>query len=134
MHVLRFFAQMLIFIVMLQKKLQNFTKSAFFTLHPYNPHFLDSDRLRSIDHVSHTYRRNSEYLWISGISPFDYFAGRFMASIAQSHTFGRRQSHIGCICLAFLHCAFSNVSSMPLYQSMHSCIGCICLTFCHCAF
>ena len=44
------------------------------------------------------------------------------------------QSHIGCICLIFLHCAFSNVSSMNLDQSMHNHIGCICLIFLHCAF
>ena len=57
-----------------------------------------------------------------------------MASIAQSHTFGRRQSHIGCICLAFLHCAFSNVFSKRLHKKMQSHIGCICLNFLHFAF
>ena len=43
---------------------------------------------------------------------------------------GRMQSHIGCICLVFIQCALSNG---PL-QRMHSPIGCICLTFLHCAF
>ena len=43
-------------------------------------------------------------------------------------------SHIGCIRLAFLRCAFSNVSSDDLPERMHSHIGCICLTFLHCAF
>ena len=43
-------------------------------------------------------------------------------------------SHIGCICLIFLHCAFSDVSSNRLPEKMHSHIGCICLTFLHCAF
>ena len=46
----------------------------------------------------------------------------------------RMNSHIGCICLTFLHCAFSNVSSNRLHQRMHSHIGCICLTFLQCAF
>ena len=44
------------------------------------------------------------------------------------------QNHIGCICLTFLHCVFSNVSSKRLHNMMHSHIGCICLTFLHCAF
>ena len=44
------------------------------------------------------------------------------------------QSHIGCICLAFLHCVFSNVSSNGLYRRMHNHIGCICLSFLHCVF
>ena len=43
-------------------------------------------------------------------------------------------SHIGCICLVFLHCAFSNVSSNFLPENRQSCIGCICWTFLHCAF
>ena len=37
------------------------------------------------------------------------------------------QSHIGCICLTFLHCVFSNVSSNPLPDLMQSHIGCTCL-------
>merc|ERR1712020_671492 len=40
-------------------------------------------------------------------------------------------SRIGCICLAFLHCAFSNVSSKHLHKRMHSHTGCICLSFLH---
>ena len=44
------------------------------------------------------------------------------------------QSHIGCICLTFPHCAFSNVSLNRLPEKKHSCIGCIYLTFLHCAF
>ena len=137
MHVLRFFAQMLIFIVMLQKNYKispNFTKSAFLRCTHITPIFKTQTDLGQLNHVSHTFRRNSGYLWISGISPFDYFAGHFMASIAQSHPFGSRQSHIGCICLAFLHCAFSNVSSNGLHERMHSHIGSIYLAFLHCAF
>ena len=37
------------------------------------------------------------------------------------------QSHIGCICLAFLQCVFSKVSSNCLPERMQSHIGCICL-------
>ena len=44
------------------------------------------------------------------------------------------QSHIGCICTAFLHCVFSHVFSNYLPDRMHSHIGYICLTFLHCAF
>ena len=44
------------------------------------------------------------------------------------------RSHTGCICLTFLHCAFSSVPSNRLSERMHSCIGCICLTFLQCAF
>ena len=46
----------------------------------------------------------------------------------------RMQSHTGCICLFFLHCVFSNVSSNCLPEMMHNYTGCICLTFLHCAF
>ena len=35
------------------------------------------------------------------------------------------QSHIGCICLIFLHCVFSNVSSNCPLERMHSRIGCM---------
>ena len=38
-------------------------------------------------------------------------------------------SHIGCICLSFLHRVFSNVSSNRLRDMMHTHIGCICLIF-----
>ena len=44
------------------------------------------------------------------------------------------QSHTGCICLTFLHCAFFNVSPNRLPEWMQSHSGCICLTFLHCAF
>ena len=44
------------------------------------------------------------------------------------------QSHTGCICLIFLHCAFSNESSKRLHERMQNHSGCICLTFLHCAF
>ena len=44
------------------------------------------------------------------------------------------QSHIGCICSTFLHCAFSNVSSNNLPERMRIHTGCICLTFLHCVF
>ena len=43
-------------------------------------------------------------------------------------------SRIGCICLTFPHCVFSNVSSNGLPERMQSHIGYICLTFPHCAF
>ena len=43
------------------------------------------------------------------------------------------QSNIGCICLTFLHCAFSNVFSNGLPERMWSHIGCICMPFLHCA-
>ena len=46
----------------------------------------------------------------------------------------KRYSHIGCICFTFLHCAFSYVASNGFYKRMQSRIGCTCLTFLHCAF
>ena len=46
----------------------------------------------------------------------------------------KRHSRIGCIYLIFPHSAFSNVSSKRLHKMMQSHIGCICLTFVHCAF
>ena len=44
------------------------------------------------------------------------------------------QSHICCICLAFLHCGFPNISSDCLPYLMQSRIGCICLVFLRCVF
>ena len=38
-------------------------------------------------------------------------------------------SHTGCICLIFLHYAFSNVSSNGLHEKMHNHTSCICLIF-----
>ena len=38
-----------------------------------------------------------------------------------------RDSHTGCICLTYLHCAFSNVSSNGLLGKMHNHTDCICL-------
>ena len=40
-------------------------------------------------------------------------------NVTSMHLDRRMHSHIGCICLAFLHCVFSNVSSngMPAMKS-----------------
>ena len=46
----------------------------------------------------------------------------------------KNHGHIGCICMTFLQCGFSNVSSNRLPKKKHSCIGCICLTYLHCGF
>ena len=43
-------------------------------------------------------------------------------------------SCIGCICLTFLHCVSSNVSSNDVGNRLHSHTACICLTFLHCVF
>ena len=40
---------------------------------------------------------------------------------------------IGCISLAFSHCAFSSASSSFLFDTVHSCNGCICLCVSKCA-
>ena len=46
----------------------------------------------------------------------------------------RMHIHTGCICLTLIHCVFLNVSLNRLLVRMHSHIGCICLTFLHCVF
>ena len=46
----------------------------------------------------------------------------------------RMHNHTGCICLIFLHYASSNASLKLLHKRMHSRIGCICLAFPHCVF
>ena len=46
----------------------------------------------------------------------------------------RMQSHIGCICLTFLHCASLNVSSNCLPEKRHSRTDYICLAFLNCVF
>ena len=44
-----------------------------------------------------------------------------VSSYVSSKNFGEgMQSHIGCICLTFLHCALSNVSSNGSYQKLRS--------------
>ena len=63
-----------------------------------------------------------------------FFSTVFFSNVSSKRLHKRIQSHIGCICSTFLHCAFSNVSSAHLHNRMHSHIGCICLTFLHCAF
>ena len=45
-----------------------------------------------------------------------------------------KHTRIGCICLTFLHCVFSDVSSSCLLERMHNHICCICWTFLHCVF
>ena len=51
----------------------------------------------------------------------------------QNSKHAKMQSHIGCICLTFIHCAFSNVALNCLAEKRHIRIGCISLTFLHCA-
>ena len=46
----------------------------------------------------------------------------------------RIQSHIAWIGLIFLRCVLSNISSKYVHKRMHSHTGCICLTFLHYAF
>ena len=56
------------------------------------------------------------------------------SNVASNYLHEKRHSHIVCICLTFLHCVFSNVSSKCLPEKRHSCIDCICVTFLHCGF
>ena len=65
---------------------------------------------------------------IVALVAFFYFPHWVLKCLLELH------SRIGCICLTFLHCGFSNVSSNCLHQRMHSDTGCICLTFLHCVF
>ena len=44
----------------------------------------------------------------------------------------RTKKYIGCICLIYLHCVFSNVSSNCLSERIQKCIGYICLIFLYC--
>ena len=75
---------------------------------------------------------------IGGPHPVLYFPSQIQRNIVQrcatNYLPQKRQSYIGYICLVFLHCAFSNVSSNFLPENRQSRIGCICWTFFHCAF
>ena len=51
--------------------------------------------------------------------------------VSSNHLLEKMHNHTGCICLTFLHCAFSNVSLNLLLQMMHSYICCICSAFFH---
>ena len=53
---------------------------------------------------------------------------------ASKHLHKWMHNHIGCICLTFFQCAFSNVSSNGLPEQNQSHIDCISLTFSYCAF
>ena len=46
----------------------------------------------------------------------------------------KKQIYIGCICVPFLHCAFSNVSSIGLPDMRQSHTDCMCMIFVHCVF
>ena len=56
------------------------------------------------------------------------------SNVTSVHLDQSRHSHNPCICLVFLHCVFSNASSNCLPERMHSHICCICLSFPHCVF
>jgi len=75
-----------------------------------------------------TGRKKVPYNFISFIClPFLYYVFPNASSNVYSTCLPERMySHTGCICLAFLHCAFLNVSSNCLPERMHSHIGCIC--------
>ena len=51
-----------------------------------------------------------------------------------SSSLPQMQNHTGCICLTFLRCVFSDVPSKRLHRRMHNHTGCICLTFLRCVF
>ena len=53
------------------------------------------------------------------------------SNVSSNCFFEKRQSHIDCICLAFLHYAFSNVSSNALPERMQNHTGCTCLALFH---
>ena len=46
----------------------------------------------------------------------------------------RTKNYIGCICLIYLHCVFSNAPSNCLSERIQKCIGYIYLIFLHCGF
>ena len=70
------------------------------------------------------------------LTPFYHFHFRPTSGLLSSqdltYCHKRMQSHTDCICLTFLHCVLSDVSSNSLLQKKQSHIGCICLTPPHC--
>ena len=60
------------------------------------------------------------------------FPPRWVFNGFSNYLHQRMHSRIGCICLAFLHCVFSNVPSNRLPEKRHNHIGCICLIYFHC--
>ena len=60
---------------------------------------------------------------IVALVAFFYFPHWVLKCLLELH------SRIGCICLTFLHCVFSNVSSNRLHKRIHSRIGCIFFIF-----
>ena len=87
------------------------------------------------------------FVWLFCTVCFQMFVRIFLLSVFSCAFKLPAKSHIGCICLTFLHCAFSNVSSKSLDlkrqshivssnclpEQMQSHIGCICLTFLYCS-
>ena len=55
-----------------------------------------------------------------------------LTNASSNFLLGEMQIGIGCICLSFHRCEFSNVSSKHLSHNRHNGIGCIDLTFLHC--
>ena len=76
--------------------------------------------------------------WITGckvtLVAFVWFFSSAFSNVSSNDYSERMQSHIGCICLTFLHFEVSNPSSNCLPVRMQSRISCICLTFLHCVF
>ena len=57
-----------------------------------------------------------------------------LSNVSSNGLAERRHSHIGCIYLAFLRCVFSSVSSNRMPDKMHSHTDRIYLTLLHCVF
>ena len=67
-----------------------------------------------------------------GFSPLCVFKCFFKWSTRESaRVHWKMHSQIGCVCLAFPHCVFSNVPSKRWHKKKHSHIDCSCLTLLH---
>ena len=70
----------------------------------------------------------SHWLHFFDVSPLYLFKG-VLNVLGSEETYNR----IGCISLAFPHCAFSSAFSSFLFDTVHNCNGCICLCISKCA-
>ena len=74
--------------------------------------------------------------WLCNVICFIFLAFLHCAFsyVSSSGLHKKMHSHIGCMCLIFLHCVFSKVSLNCWLERMQTHIGCICLPFLHCVF
>ena len=73
---------------------------------------------------------NKWFIWFFSAVCFQMFFFKW-STRESARVHWKMHSYIGCVCLAFPHCVFSNVPSKRWHKKKHSHIDCSCLTLLH---